>query len=345
MNGIHKPILPVFLLSLALMVTSGCKEEKQPGIHQKKPPEVSVQAAEVKEVDASYQIEIMGTVAAVNSTVIATKVSGNIVRLPVQLGSRVAQGDILVELDAGELTARLEQAEAQLRQANRNLKREKDLLKKRASTPETVKNMEDLLRITKARLKEAETMIEYTKIKAPYSGTITKKFVNTGDLITPGKPLVQLEDATDLQVLTNIPESLLASINEGSELQIKINSSDSMTKGKVKEIAPTVHPQTRTALVKIGLEKNEKLLPGNFVRVSIPKEREKALVIPKSALFKKGQLEQVFILDKNRAKLRIVRSGMVSGDFVEILSGVEKGERVLFNLSGKLGNNQPVILQ
>ena len=119
------------------------------------------------------------------------------------------QGELLIELSAGEISAQVQQAKAQLEQARRNLAREEKLLKKNAATPQTVKSLRDSARIAEAAYKEASTMLDYSRITAPFSGIITKKIANSGDLATPGKPLLYMEQENNLQVLTDIPEAMI----------------------------------------------------------------------------------------------------------------------------------------
>ncbi len=149
----------------------------------------------IKEI-AGKQVEVVGTVQAVEQAEISAKISGNIVAFPVDLGSRVKQGDLLAELNAGEISAQVRQAKAQLEQTRRNLEREENLLKKNAATPETVKSLEDTARIATAAYRETRTMLDYTRITAPFSGIITRKMANVGDLATPGKPLLQIEEGS-----------------------------------------------------------------------------------------------------------------------------------------------------
>ncbi|RPH37226.1 MAG: efflux RND transporter periplasmic adaptor subunit, partial [Desulfobulbaceae bacterium] len=234
-------ILGAILLfcGVAFLPLTGCKEtgkEQRAITEQPAPVKVSVSVAQQEK--AGRQVEIMGSVQAVEQAEISAKVSGNIISLPVILGSRVKKGDLLAEIDAGEISARMRQAKAQLEQTRRNLEREKSLLRKNATTPETVKSLEDTLRITTAASEEAATMLAYTRILAPFSGLITHKLANIGDLATPGKPLMKLENEDRLQVITNIPESMILKIAVGDRLSVYVPPADLTIEGTVAEVAP-----------------------------------------------------------------------------------------------------------
>ena len=291
------------------------------------------------------QVELVATIQAVQQAAIAAKVTGNITELPVVLGSRVKEGDLLVKISAEEISARVLQAQAQFTQAKRNLDREQKLLKKNASTPETVKSMRDLYAVTQASFQEAKTMLSYTTITAPFDGVITRKHVSSGDLATPGVPLLQLEDDTRLQTVTAVPESLINLLKEGEALSIEVPAAGAAVTGKVSEIAPTVDPLSRTAPVKIDIKYDPSLKTGKFARVILPVDPGKSLFIPASAVVVSGQMNKVFVVEKDRASLRLVRTGSRTDDQVEILAGITPGDKVIIDNNELLVSGQPVTIQ
>ncbi len=331
-------------IAISSMLVTGCNEKKKKTIKKESLPAVKVTAAKVSEQTAPLQIEIMGTVQAVHSAVIATKVSGNVTEISVKLGDKVAKGDSLMKIDAGELQARLAQSKAQLTQAQRNLAREQKLLKKKAATPEAVKVQKDLVSIAQAGYQEAETMIQYTHVKAPFDALITRKLVNEGDLVTPGRPLLQLDNEKELQVIANLPETLLNIVSIGQELAINVPAINTTVTGKITELAPTADPVSRTALMKISLPATERLRPGQFARVNIQREQQIAAMVPKTAIFPMGQLERVFVVNDGKARLRLVRTGIISKEYVEILSGLSVDEQVVTHTSMPLKDGQPIII-
>ena len=290
---------------------------------------VRVQAITVKKMELTSRVEVVGTVQAVDQAIIAAKISGTIVELPVVLGSRVNKGELLVKINAREISARVQQAQAQLAQAKRNLQREKKLLKQHASTPETVKSMRDMLAIAQAGYHEAASMLSYTTIQAPFAGVITKKIANTGDLATPGMPLLHLEDDHRLQVVTAIPESSAPAIKLHDRLQISIPTVAKKLTGEVAEISPVIDPRSRTMPIKINLNDSIGLHTGMFARITLPGRSYTTLMIPKAAIVPFGQLKKIFVVDKNRVRLRLVRTGLRKNGLVEILSGLEAGELVV----------------
>ena len=305
-------------------------------------PPVRVQTITVQKTELPSRVEVVGTVQAVNQAVIAAKISGPIVELPVVLGSRIKTGELLVKINAREISARVLQAQAQLAQARRNLQREEKLLKQHASTPETVKSMRDMLAIAQAGYHEAASMLSYTTIKAPFAGVITKKIANIGDLATPGMPLLHLEDDHHLQVVTAIPESSAPAIRLHDRLQISIPTAAKNLTGDVAEISPIIDPRSRTMPIKINLNDSSDLRTGMFARITLPGRSYTTLMVPKAAIVPFGQLKKIFVVDKNRVHLRLVRTGLRKDGRVEILSGLEAGDRIVIRGNRLLRSGQEV---
>lgn len=328
------------------MLPAGCRdsEKGRPEIAAR-PPAAKVVVATSALKKAGRQVEIMGSLEAVERAEIAAKVSGNIVDLPVVLGSRVEKGDLLAEIAAGEISARSRQAMAQLEQARRNLEREKILLRKNAATPETVKSLEDTLRIATAASEEAGTMQGYTRILAPFAGLVTRKLANVGDLATPGKPLLQLENEARLQVIADIPESMILKINRGNRLAVYVPPAGLTVEGTVAEVAPTADPLSRTAPIKLDIPSNPRLRSGQFARLSLPAGTAETVAVPAAALLVSGQMERVFVVTDKVARLRLVRSGARDRENVEILSGLRAGETVVVEGNRRLVDGQPVIVE
>lgn len=329
--------------ALILILLLGCQAGDA---HKKAPRDLPAVEVETSTADLQQEhllTEIVGTLQAVDQAVIAAKISGTIVEIPVVLGSKVQAGDILVKLSAEEISAQAIRAQAQLEQARRNLERERKLLSKNAATSESVKSLEDIFRIAEASYREAKTMLGYTTITAPFSGVVTAKMANVGDLATPGIPLLRLENRDKLQVVTSVPETLVLRINPGDMLTIKLPAADLTLQGTVAEIAPAADPQSRTATVKINIAEGAQLRSGQFARVVIPGKSKESLFVPASAVRTFGQMEQIFVVQDGKAYLRLVSTGAKENGQVEILAGLEPGEIVVTKSTAQLIDGQPVV--
>lgn len=188
-------------------------------------------------------------------------------------------------------------------------------------------------------------MLDYTRITAPFAGIITRKLANVGDLATPGKPLLQIEDNNNLQVLTAIPEALMLMIKKGDRLSVFVPSANLSTEGVVAEVSPTADPSSRSAPVKLRIAPDPKLRSGQFTRVTLTMDQAETLTVPVTAVVPFGQMERVFVESNGKAKLRLVRTGARTKDFIEILSGLVENETIILSGNRNLVDGQPVTIQ
>jgi len=335
----------LLLCTFFTLLLAACKSDQEAPLQTEQDlPPLKVSVAIAEEIKPLRQTQVMATVEAAQSASIAARISGNITDLPVQLGSRVKKGDTLIVISADEIRAKLNQAGAQLDQARRNLKREQNLLKKNAATPESVKTLEEQTKIAEAAYREAQTMLDYTTIKAPFDGTITAKPASIGDLATPGRTLLRLESESSLQVIADIPEALVLHLAIGDQLPVEIEAAAVEVNGSIIEIAPTADPASRTAPVKLRIPISENVRSGQFARVSLPGSTGTAIMIPAAAVKPFGQLKRVFLVDGDILRLQLIKTGEQIDAQVEVLSGVSAGDRVVVSENPDLSDGRKVTI-
>ena len=335
----------LLVLVFCAIALFGCKEEREKQTVSQDLAAVPVKVFTVREEQqAASGSEIMGTVQAREKAVIAARISGHIIEIPVVPGSKVDKGSLLVRIHAGEISAQLLQAKARLAQVERNLERERSLLKKSASTPETVKSLEDAHRIALASVGEVQTMLDFATITAPFSGVVTVKNADVGDLAAPGNPLLEIENPQSLQVVANIPESMILKIKVDDKIPVSIPAAGFSSICKVTEVSPAADPLSRTAPIKLSLPFSPDIRSGQFARLTLPQGARESLSIPRSAIMPFGQMERVFIVREGRARLRLVRTGAVNGDKVEVLAGLAPGVEVVVDGNAGLTDGQPLTI-
>jgi len=188
-------------------------------------------------------------------------------------------------------------------------------------------------------------MRDYTLITAPFAGIISQKMANTGDLATPGMPLVVLENTEQLQVVAAAPEGLSLKIKKGDTLSVSIPAAQFSQTGTVTEISPATDTASRTALLKIRIDGNPALRPGQYAHVTLPgSAKVKTFLVPEATLLRFGQMERIFVTQNGIAHLRLVRSGEHRDGQVEILTGLNRGEQVVVQGGERLVDGQPVRL-
>jgi RND family efflux transporter MFP subunit len=302
--------------------------------------QVRVQIAESKQRVTTE--EVVGNVGAKLHATLEAKLSGRIDKMPVLLGQQVKAGQLIAHLDAAEIKAHLEQAEASLQQAQRDWKRTSALFDQQAATRSDYDAADSRYRTTKAAVAEAQAMMSYVEILAPFDGVVTKKWADVGDLASPGKPLIGIEDPSVLQLEADVPEAIASRIQRNATLSIRSDSLKEELAGTVSEIAPTADPASRTIRVKLDLTPTAGLVSGQFARLVVPLEENSSVCVPASAVILRGQLEILFVVTNQRAQLHLVKTGKKINDQVEILAGIEPGESVVVGGAALLTDGQPV---
>jgi RND family efflux transporter MFP subunit len=285
---------------------------------------------------------VAGTIRPSARATVAAKITGTVITAELAVGRAVQAGELLVTLQAGELAARVDQAQATVGQAEREYEREQALESKGASTTDAVRAADDHQREARAALQEAQAMLAYTRIAAPFSGVVTAEFVKPGDLAAPGRPLFEIEGVDRLRAEVQVPESLpLPAVGAG----LTVLTGDDPVAGQLAELSPAADPTSRTRLAKIALPAAATVHSGQFVRVLWPAGSRTALTVPATAVMIFGQMERVYVVNAGRAQLRLVRTGAREGDRVQIAAGLDSGEVVVAAPSAALRDGQPVEIQ
>ncbi|MCW0217377.1 MAG: efflux RND transporter periplasmic adaptor subunit [Prosthecobacter sp.] len=333
----------VLLLPMFMLASCGKHEPAHSITPQLPSVAVKVQAAKLEPHIAVE--EVVGTVRSKLRAMIEAKVSGRVLEYTATPGEMVKKGDLLARLDAQEIQAKVDQAKAVLDQAERDFERQKQLLTANATTRQEYDAANARVKVAVAGLSEAETMMSYARVTAPFDGVVTRKLADVGDLAMPGKSLLEIEAPTALRFEADLPEAILDRIQMGAKMQVKVASVAAPLEAIVSEIAPVADPVSRTFQVKLDLPTAEGLRTGQFGRVSVPVAEVQLLLIPQIAVMKRGQMELLFVVKDGHASLRLVKTGKLIPPLVEVLSGLEVGEQVVINDVVKLTDGQPVTIQ
>lgn len=329
------------LLTPCLLLLAAC------GKHDPAHPAAAAPAATVQVAAARLEPhvaveEVVGTVRSKQRAMVEAKVSGRVLEYTATPGAMVKAGDLLARLDVQEIQAKVDQAKAMLDQAQRDFGRQKQLIASNATTRQDFDAADARVKVATAGLNEAETIMSYARVTAPFDGVITRKLADVGDLAMPGRPLLEIEAPTALRFEADLPEAILDRVKLGAKMQVRLSKT---IEGTVSEISPVADPVSRTFQVKFDLPETEGLRTGQFGRVSVPVAQVMLLLVPKTAVMKLGQMERVFVAKDGKAALRLVKTGKVLDGRVEVLSGLEEGEQVVTSETTKLADGQPVTLQ
>jgi RND family efflux transporter MFP subunit len=333
----------IFTLASATLLLAGCG--RKPDTHPASQPVLATAQVQVQRAESRKRAtteEVVGTIQAKRHATLEAKLSGRIDKMPVLLGQAVKAGELVARLDAAEIKARMEQAEAALQQAERDWRRTAALFDQQAATRTDYDAADSRYRMAKAAVAEAQAMMGYVEILAPFAGVVTKKWADVGDLAAPGKPLIGIEDPSMLQLEADVPDAIASSIQQNARLAIQVDSLKGELAGTVMEIAPTADPASRTFRVKLDLPQTAGLRSGQFARLIVPVGESNSVRVPTSAVVVRGQLEIVFVVTDQRAQLHLVKTGRTIGDEIEILAGLNSGESVVVGGAALLTDGQPV---
>jgi RND family efflux transporter MFP subunit len=229
-------------------------------------------------------LTLSGSVISDNQKMITSRFMGFVTSVNVSDGEKVKRGQILYSIDSREIDSAKRQAELSLQMyenqftnVNLNLERYKRLLKKDMVSKYEVenlelaaKNLQDMISIAQARVKEVENQYRYLNVKAPNNGVIVSQNIKVGEMAMPGVPAIVLSDLTDLKISAEIAENDMQLIHHGKKVVVEIPSLGVKTVGKVTAIIPNSNPMTHTFKIKISFKTlNKSVYPGMYATVII----------------------------------------------------------------------------
>jgi RND family efflux transporter MFP subunit len=355
----------IFISVLALVLLASCNSEKKEQIIEE--PAITVKVNVVSDNNTNRFVTASGKIEAKNSATLSTRMMGYVNKVHVQVGQKVAAGQLLVSINNTDLQAKRAQVDASILQATAgfsNAKKDYDrfvsLFKQQSASQKELDDMTARYEMAKAGLEGAKQMrnevmaqFSYSNITAPFSGVVTNTFIKQGDMANPGMPLVSVEGATKMQVMAMVSENDIAAIKKGMPVGVLVKTSNEKLKGKVSEVSISASNTGGQYLVKVDLDKTDAtVLSGMFVNVQFPIEnkvntsKSEVLLVPESALVKQGQLTGIYTVEtENVAILRWLRIGKSFGEKVEVLSGLSANERYIISADGKLYNGAFVSVQ
>ena len=340
MTGAARPRPPgrTTLALAALVALTACGKSPGPGASALPPlASVTVQAERTP-----LERPVDGIVEAVNQATVSAQTTGRVAAILVDVNDFVPAGTVIIRLRGTEQRAGLQQSEAALTEARaRNdeaqtsFQRIGDMYQRRlvskAQYEQSLANRDAAaarLAAAQAALTGAREGVGYTEITAPYAGVVTKRLVEVGELVTPGRPLMTGLSLRDLRVSLNVPQSVVGAVRRIGKAAIY--AGDSRVEASHITIFPEAAAPSSTFRARIELPPNAaELSPGMYVKVGLVVGDAERLLVPRTALVERSEVTAVYVVDaQNRTELRYVRTGHAFGDRIEVLSGLAAGERV-----------------
>lgn len=298
-------------------------------------------------------VTVEGTVEAIKSSLIAPQVAGSITALPVKAGDEVKAGQLLARIDTRiaqqqviSNQAQVAAANAQLSAARQEFERKRRLHEKQYISQAALERAESDYKMaeaqTKAQLAQTGAANVHTglhTINAPYAGLVAEVMAEQGDMAMPGKPLLVIYDPKLLRVVVNVPQSQLANIKAGAGVNVNIDAAveaeRSLTATQVT-VLPTADAVSNMVKVRVTLPQGlASVRPGMFARAALPVSLSNAspqIIVPAKAVIKRSELTAVYVVNsKGQPQLRQVRLGRKQGNNIEVLAGLQAGEKIALN--------------
>jgi membrane fusion protein (multidrug efflux system) len=305
-----------------------------PGWSVEKPAPMVI-VAEVIEDEFVERIEALGTLKANESVELTANVTETITAIHFDDGQRVEAGQVLVEMTNREEHAQLQEARATLNEAMRQYDRVSRLESRGIEAQSLLDQRQREVDTARARLAAIESRLADRLIKAPFSGVIGLRDISVGALVETGDTITTLDDDASMKLEFAVPSVYLAELQPGLEIRARSRAyRDHIFEGRVKVVDSRVDPVNRSVLVRAMIPNHERLLkPGMLMTVELLHNPRRTLVIPESALMPTGKQQFVFVVEaegeENRAEKRRISIGSRRPGEVEVVSGLEPGERVI----------------
>ena len=328
---------------LLLALLAGCERDPEPA---PQPPVASHQLPTL--IAASEVLPIRytttGSVVSDERVEISSRIAAYLRSLEVREGERVAHGQRIATLDSQDVSGAIRQAEANRdraaaahRDASKDLQDAEELFAKGVVSAAALRKAQlghdvaaQELEAARAALTAARAELRYTEILSPVDGIVVARPARSGDLVTPGAPIVTVESDTALLFETFIAERQLGHVRLGDAVEVQIDATGTTYSGEVVRLVSSGNPVTRRYQVKISLADTRGLVPGMFGRSAFTVGSSAGILVPTAALAERGGLTGVFTVDADRIlRFRWVRTGASHGERTEITAGLDTGETLL----------------
>jgi RND family efflux transporter MFP subunit len=346
------------LTALVLSLLTGCGEKIEPGRTAADGPVIQgLGLLTIVPEPLAFGESFVGSVESLDRGVLAARSAGQVAEVKVNEGDLVRQGQLLLRVtdnqaadhsrEAGAAVAeaqgslaaarsRLDLAEKTLERyarlfANQALTRQEldQVEAEREQARQGVKGAEGALARAGAGQGAAARALAWNQIVAPYDGLVVQRQVEVGSTVMPGMPLLVIDRQGGWRVRAAIPESLAGRFAVGQTLAVELPARGETLTGTVREIVTAADPQSRSFEIKIELAPTAGLAAGLFARVQAPTVAIPALLVPARAMVERGQLFGLYLVQDGRLQFRLIRTGRRVGERVEILSGLQGGERIV----------------
>lgn len=307
-------------------------------------PADELETATATKRETAREFWLDGDVEAINQTTLSAQTSGQVVEILFDVDDFVEADQVVIRLKDTEQQAGLNQARAdqkeavaRLKEAEDNYKRTKDLYARKLVSQSDLDKATAAQKAARARKDAAEAglvkatqQFEYTRVKAPYSGIVTQRFIEVGEIASSGQKLMSGISLDQLRVTVDMPQSLIPVIREQGKARVLLPTGETI-EGVDLTIFPFADQASNTFKVRVDLPEGVKgLFPGMFVKTAFVTGVKQELVIPREAVVYRSEVTAAYVVDKEGGvHFRHIRAGQPTSDgMIAVIAGLSPGERV-----------------
>jgi len=337
---------------------------------------LTVEMASVKRGDLAAHLTVVGNLIGLQTVEVAPKTGGRLMSVSVQLGDAVRRGQVMAKIEDREIReqvnqqeaslevskATIRQREADLKVAELNFERSKNLFQRQLLAKQSLDDAEsrymaaeaqiDLskaqLNQTDARLQELRINLQNTTVTSPVDGFVGKRYVDPGAMVSQNQPVASVVEISRLKLIVNVVEKDLRLVDTGDTGDVEVDAyPGEKFRGRIARVAPVLDPATRTASMEVEIQNSDnRLKPGMYARVSlVVEERKGALVAPKNAVIDFESKRGVWMPnEEKRAHFVPVELGIEDAERVEIKAGLKEGDRIVTTGATAVRNNDVLLI-
>ena len=306
-------------------------------------------SAEVSQQEFSHERLFDGVVEAINQTTVSAQTAGRVIEINFDIDDAVEKDDVLIKISDSEQSASATQAagtvsraRAQLTLAKNNFERFEKLYTSQTISKSQLDDARSALdsanaglRTARAARDNAQKQVDYTVVRAPYSGIVTDRSVELGETVAPGQALMSGLSLTQLRIRTDVPNRFAQNINteQGVDIVLDTNPPIRVHSANIT-VFPFANKQSNSVTIRVGIPDNTpNVYPGMLSKIAFQTDNTSSIAIPESAVITRSEIIGVYILAENNIYLRRISVGNTYADesqttMIEVLSGLKVGEQV-----------------
>lgn len=322
----------LILSIIALIWINACKSDKTAPVSTGNTSTVTqVETFVVQSQTLDNFITTNGSILPNEEVELRSEIEGTIRKINFEEGTRVRQGQILVQIDDSELQPHIQKLQAQLETAKEEYSRKKQLIDIEGISQEEFEVAELKVTTLKSDIQLVEAQLRKSKITAPFDGIIGLRKVSQGAFVSVGNDIAKLVQSDPVKIEFSVPELHAAKVTVGTEAHFTLSGSDKVYKATVFATEPVIDPDTRSLRIRAKADnKKGELIPGSYAELTINLAQiENGLLVPALSVTQDIKGLKLFVINDGVAAARYVRTGIQKDEFVQVTDGVIEGDTVI----------------